>query len=144
MRSHRWNLEKSKFTDKPPSTLPPDLLKRLFSHCGPKEGTNEQKDLDEKAGFNYRTVLGELMYCYSSYIPDIGYGITIPSKWYSTTSDYHYSCPENFARYLHITRHWKIRYKSRGPRVDLTKPKYHPIVWDEKNPNLSKTLIREN
>ena len=79
MRSHRWNLENYKVPDKPPSHLPPDLVKQLFSHYGPKEGTREQQYIDEKAGFNYRTVLGELMYCFSSYRPDIGYGITIPS-----------------------------------------------------------------
>ena len=71
MRYHRWNLEKSKVPNKPPSPLSPYSLKQLFSHYGPKEGTKEQKELDEKAGFNYRTVLGEQNYCYVSCIPDI-------------------------------------------------------------------------
>ena len=79
IKYHLWNEYKSKVPNKPPSPLSPYSLKQLFSHYGPKEGTKEQKELDEKAGFNYRTVLGELMYCFSSYRPDIGYGITIPS-----------------------------------------------------------------
>ena len=58
MISHRWNEENSKVPAKPPSHLPSDSPKQLFSHSGPKEGNKEHKDFKEKAGFNYRTILG--------------------------------------------------------------------------------------
>ena len=58
MRYHRWNGENSKVPSKPPFPIPPESLKQLFSHSGPKEGTKENKDLKEKVGFYYITVLG--------------------------------------------------------------------------------------
>ena len=36
MRSHRFIEKKSVVPAKPPSLLPPDSLKKLFSHSGPK------------------------------------------------------------------------------------------------------------
>ena len=104
MRYHRWNEENPEVPAKPHYNLPPKSLKKLFIHSGPKEGTKEHKDIEEKAGLNYRRVLGQLMYCYVSCIPDIGYGITILSKLSSTPSDYHYSRLNNLAIYLCIIR----------------------------------------
>ena len=134
MRSHRWNLDQFKVPYKPPSPLPSYSLKQLFSHSGPKEGTKEHKDPEEKAGFNYRTILGELLYCYVSCRLYIVYGFTMLFKLSSTPSDYHYSCLNNLARYLPITRDWGIRYKIIGPWLDLPYPKYHPIVWNKNIP----------
>ena len=71
------------------------------------------------------------MYCYVSYRLDIVNGVTILSKFSSTTYGYHYICLNNLARYLRITRDWGIRYKRRGPRLDLPEPKCHSIVWDK-------------
>ena len=115
MISHSWNEEKSKVPAKTTSYLPPDLLKKLFSNYGPTEVTKEHNNLEGKADFNYRTVIGELIYCYVSCRTDIGYGTTIISKFSSTNSDYHHSFLKRLARYLSITRDWGIRYKRRGP-----------------------------
>ena len=88
MRYHRWNEDNTNAPSKPTSPLPPKSPKQLFSHSWTKEGTKEHTDPEEKAGLNYRTVLGELMYFYVYCIPDIEYGVTIPSKLSSTLSDY--------------------------------------------------------
>ena len=74
------------------------------------------------------------MYFYVSCRPDIGYDATIPSKISFNTSNYHYNFPKNLARYLRITREWGIRYKRRGPQMDLPEPKCHLIVWDKNIP----------
>ena len=42
---HRWNEYKYKVPAKPPSPLPPNSLKQLFSNFVSKEGTNKHKDL---------------------------------------------------------------------------------------------------
>ena len=134
MRSHSWNEENSKVPAKPPYTLPPDSPKNIISNSGPNKSTNEHKDPNEKSGFNYITIIVELMYCYVSCRPDIGYSVTILSKLSSTTSDYHYSFLKNISRYLSITRYWGIRCKIRRPWLDLPETKYHSTVWDKNNP----------
>ena len=106
---HCWDVYKSKVPAKPPSPIPPDSVKELFSYSRSKEGTKEHKDLEEKAGFNYRTVIGYLLHLYVYCRPDIGYGVTIPSKSSSDFSDYQCSCLRNLSRYLHITRDWGLR-----------------------------------
>ena len=40
--------------------MPADCIERIYKNSGPKEGTAHHKALEEKVGFSYRTVLGEL------------------------------------------------------------------------------------
>ena len=82
----RCNGENSKVPAKPPSPLPYDSRKQLFGRSVPREGTKEYKDLEENYGFNYRALLEELIYCCVSCGPDIGYSVTILSKFSSTPS----------------------------------------------------------
>ena len=60
------------------------------------------------------------MFCYVSCRCDIGYAITLLSKFSTCPADYHYSCLKNVARYLRATKHWCIiRYKRSELRKDL-------------------------
>ena len=59
------------------------------------------------------------MYLYVSYIPDIVYGVTILFKFSSDPYDYHYIFLNNLARYIRITKDWGVRYKRRGPQLDI-------------------------
>ena len=119
--SHGWTNEKNMLpVSKPISPLPTDTLHQIAKHTnGPKEGTAEHSALEAKAGFSYRTLLGEMMYAYVSCRPDIGYPITLMSKYASNPEAYHYSCLKNIAKYLRTTKHWGIRYKRAVPRDDL-------------------------
>ena len=87
-----------------------DAVKQVYEHKGPLEGTSEHKAIEDKAGFAYRTLLGEMMYAYVTCRPDIGYAITLMSRFSSSPSEYHYSCLKNIARYLRATKTWGIRY----------------------------------
>ena len=44
--------------------MPSDCIEKMYSEMGYKEGTAEHKVLEEKAGFAYQTLLGEIMYAY--------------------------------------------------------------------------------
>ena len=66
--------------------------------------------LEKKSGFSYRTFLGKMMYAYVTCRPDIGYAITLLSKFGSSPSAYHYTCLKNVARYLRATKDWGIHY----------------------------------
>ena len=62
--------------------LATDILHQLQNHTdGPKEGTTEHRQLQEKQGFSYKSLLGEIMYAYVSCRPDIGYAITLLSNF---------------------------------------------------------------
>ena len=51
-----------------------------------------------------------MMYAYVTCRPDIGYAITLLSKFSSSPAEYHYACLKNIARYLRATKTWGIRY----------------------------------
>ena len=108
----------------PPSTL--RHIKQVYEQKGPAEGTAEHKDIESKAGFGYQTLLGEMMYAYVTCRPDIGYAITLLSKFGSCPSEYHYSCLKNVARYLRATKEWGIQYsrptKSEDPELEKSPP----------------------
>jgi hypothetical protein len=112
MRSHGWETEANmKPHSKPTAPLSTKTLNQLQKHSnGPVEGTKEHEELQSKSGFSYRTLLGEMMFAYVSCRPDIGYAVTLMSKYGSNPTAYHYSCLKNIARYLRTTRNWGIRY----------------------------------
>ena len=102
MTSHGWNTkcpDTAKTNNMAP--LATDILHQLQNHTnGYKEGTTEHRQLQEKQGFSYRSLLGEIMYAYVSCRPDIGYAITLLSKFGSNPSQYHYHCIKHIAKYL--------------------------------------------
>jgi hypothetical protein len=122
MTSHGWDTTSPNSLDANTtiSPLSTDVLHQLQSHTnGPNEGTIEHKKLQEKQGFSYRSLLGEIMYAYVSCRPDIGYAITLLSKYGSNPSAYHYHCVKHIAKYLRATKKWGIIYKRSSPRNDL-------------------------
>ena len=57
--------------------MPSDCIEKMYSEMGYKEGTAEHKILEEKAGFAYRTLLGEIMHAYMTCQLDIGYAVIL-------------------------------------------------------------------
>jgi hypothetical protein len=136
MKSHKWDNEaKMKPHSKPTAPLSTETLTLLQTQpSGPVEGTKEHEALQSESGFSYRTLLGEMMFAYVSCRPDIGYAVTLMSKYGSNPTAYHYRCLKNIARYLRTTRNWGIRYyrsdidKSlqAGEPIDLERDKSLP------------------
>ena len=104
---------------KPIAPLPMDTLHSIGTQAGPAEGTSEHQALEDQKGFSYRTLLGKIIYAYVSCRPDIGYPITLMSKYASNPSAYHYDKLKNIARYLCSTREWGIIFKRSAPRTEL-------------------------
>ena len=92
------------------SPLPADCLSKLFNEIGPEEGTIEHAILEKKQGFEYRVLLGELMYSMATSRPDIAYAATTMSKFSSNPSEYHYKLLKGVAKYLRITKSWGIKF----------------------------------
>jgi hypothetical protein len=135
MTSHGWEKERNmQPSSKPTAPLSTETLSQINNHEGFLEGTKEHADLEAKAGFSYRTLLGEMMYAYVSCRPDIGYAITLMSKYSSKPSSYHYKCVKDIAKYLRTTKSWGIRYKRSCPHPDLEKGDDETIERDIKLP----------
>ena len=128
MTSHGWETDKMmQPSDKPVSPLPTEVLTQLQKHTGPSEGTNEHQNLQDKMGFSYRTLLGEMMFAYVSCRPDIGYAITLMSKYGSNPSQFHYSQLKNIAKYLRSTKHWGIKFSRSSPMNEF-EPSTRPQI----------------
>ena len=133
MTTHGWKEDKRIKTIAP---ISPDALKQVFDQKGPAEGTAEHKQLKNKTGFSYRTLLGEMMYAYVTCRPDIGYAITLLSKFSSNPSEYHYSCLKNLVRYLCATKSWGIQYSRPQRNMDKELSKSDPPAERQQGGNL--------
>ena len=93
-------------SDKPVSPIPSDTVDRIYSEHGFRENTPEHQALEEKYGFGYRNLLGELMYAYVTSRPDLSYSVTTLSKFSTCPGDYHFHLLKGIAMYLNIN--WGI------------------------------------
>ena len=103
--------------------MPLDCIEKIYSEMGYKEGTTEHKVLEEKAGFAYQTLLGEILYTYMTCRLDIEYAVTTLSKFSSTLLPYHYKLLKCLAQYLHATVDWEICFK-RTKSLQLSESNY--------------------
>lgn len=93
-------------------------LEAKIEDC-PKEGSTEHQDLQESMGFSYRQLLGELTYAYVICRPDIGYAVTMLSRFSTAPHRDHYLGLTRIAKYLRQTIHWGIVYWREQARMDL-------------------------
>ena len=105
MTTQGWETSSQKDNIHTTVPLRSDVLNQLAKEDpGPKEGRKEHQELQEKRGFSYRTLLGEMMFAYVSCRPDIGYAIRLMSKYSSNPSEFHYSSLESITKYLRTTK----------------------------------------
>ena len=105
----------------------------MYKGTGPKEGVAAHKVLEDKTGFAYQTLLGELMYAYITCQPDIGYSIKTLSKFSCAPTEYHYKLLQMIAKYLQVTAHWGICFKRSKP--------YFQMINDNPSPTERKRHI---
>lgn len=74
------------------------------------------------------------MYTYITCRPDIGYALTILSKFTSSPSPFHYSMLKRLAKYLRSTIDWGIRYKRPKLLSHLPEGKRYVLDINEDNP----------
>ena len=95
--------------------IPSDSIEKMYKETGPKEGVAAHKILEDKMGFAYQTLLGELIYAYITCCPDIGYSIITLSKFSCAPAEYHHKLLQMIAKYLQVTAHWGIRFEQTKP-----------------------------
>ena len=77
----------------------PDSIKELErNQCPQNDG--ERKEIKEEMGFSYRSAIGELLFAYVLFHPDIGYDMTELSKFSHNPARCHYIAVKRVFRYL--------------------------------------------
>ena len=82
----------------------------MFADEGPLENTTGHMVLEKKKGFNYCTLLDELMYAYITCCPDIGYVVTTLSKFSSPSIEYYYMLLKEVTVYFQNTIEWRYLF----------------------------------
>ena len=95
--------------------MSPGLVSVLYDTSGPAEGSPEAKKLASDVGFSYRQLLGELIYAYVICRPDIGYAITLLSRFSGAPDRCHYDALKSVVKYLRATKSWGIHYWRPAP-----------------------------
>jgi hypothetical protein len=120
-------------SSKPIAPIPADCIEQLFKDASPPGNTAAHKALECIKSFSYRTLLGELMYVYTTFRPDIGYANTSLSKFSSAPAMFHHKLLQGVAKYLCSTMHWGIRYKRSKSLPHL--PTGEPYIELQDDPN---------
>ena len=94
------NFEECMKLSKPIAPIPSGSIKHKFCDKGPFKRTLAHQVIETQSKFNYQNILGELMYTYIIYRPDIGYAITALSKFLLKPSAFHYRLLQGLAKYL--------------------------------------------
>jgi hypothetical protein len=99
---HGWNMA-GKGESRLIEPIHPSAVKELETAVGP-ECPKAAAKLAADAGFKYRTCIGEIIFAYVTFRPDIGYGVAELSKFSTNPAAVHYSTLKRVYRYLRQTK----------------------------------------
>lgn len=125
--AHGWN-EVSK---KPLEPISPSKVKELESTEGPPIDSKEGKALQKLKGFNYRGVVGEIVYAYIVARPDYGFAVALLSRFNTCPAQCHYDAAKRCLKSLIRTANDGIWYWRRTPRMDLEPGNFSPRPLEE-------------
>ena len=110
-----------------------------LNDVGPSIGTPAHAAIERQAGFNYRVLLGELIYAYVICRCDISFAVTFLSRFATCPTLQHYQALKHLALYLRVTKDWGIVYwrPQDKPRTDKPDTEWQP-------PRMSKNEEDEN
>ena len=95
---HGW-ITPGKDDGKPIEPLHPDAIKEIETTPGPTT-IEDKMTLEKEAGFGYQKAVGELLYAYVLFRPDIGYAMAELSKFIQNPAQCHYNAVKRVFRYL--------------------------------------------
>jgi hypothetical protein len=85
-QAHGWNDVSTKSLE----PIDPNKVKELESTEGPPIDSPEGKALRKKNGFNYRAVMGEIVYAYVTCRPDYAFAVSLLSRFNTCPAQCHY------------------------------------------------------
>jgi len=90
--------------------------------------TPEAKELESQMGFPYRMLLGELIFAFVVVRLDIGYVMSLLSRYAEYPAKVHYMGLKSVTRYLRETKRRPIIYWRREPMPNLPRGVFVPIM----------------
>ena len=88
----------------------PEAPEKLMALEGPAEGSLEGKQLVNKHGFPYRTLLGELIHAYMICRVHIGFVVCFLARFSTCPHDKHYKAMKHVCKYPQKTKEWGITF----------------------------------
>ena len=117
LNDHHWETPSHK--DHPlREPISPSTVEQIMREKGP-EDDKEAKKLEEKMGFSYRTIIGELIFAYVTTRIDIGNAISLLSRYSTSPHQIHYETAKRVLRFLRQTKKRGLIYWRTSPRHDL-------------------------
>jgi len=118
--NHGW--EKETYSKKAKSLLNNTLAREILDSG--KDATAKMPEaivLEKEMDFPYRMLLGELIFAFVVVRLDIGYSMSLLSRFTEYPAKVHYLCLKSVARYLRDTKDRPIVYWRKTPLVGLPK-----------------------
>jgi hypothetical protein len=126
-KAHGWNEISSKSLE----PIDPNKVKELESTVGPHIDSKEGKELRKQNGFNYRGVVGEIVYASITGRPDYTFGVSLLSRFNTCPAQCHYDAPKRALKTLIRTADEGIWYWRRNVRDDLPPAIHEPRKMEE-------------
>jgi hypothetical protein len=126
-KAHGWNAVSSK----PLEPIDPNRVKELESTEGPNIDSPEGKLLKKRNGFNYRGVVGEIVYAHITGRPDYAFSVSLLSRFNTCPAQCHYDEAKRCLKSLIRTADVGIWYWRRSPRMDLPESTHQPREMEE-------------
>ena len=124
-KNHGW--EKETCSKKPKAPLNDTLAREILdSGKGATAKTPEAVALEKEMGFPYRMLLGELIFACVVVRLDIGYAMSLLSRFAEYPAKVHYLGLKSVCRYLRETKDRPIIYWRRTPMMSLPKGTFVP------------------
>jgi Reverse transcriptase (RNA-dependent DNA polymerase)/GAG-pre-integrase domain len=126
---HKWETqsvaEQAGRLSEPLSPRQYDLLQRAEGFA---EGSAELHALENKFGFAYRSLLGELVYAYVVCRLDIAFAVTHLSKYSVRPGEIHFRALVDVGLYLRATSSWGLMYWRERPCLSLPEVPFVPVA----------------
>jgi hypothetical protein len=126
-KAHGWN----ETCNKPLEPISPSKVKELETTQGPSIDSEEGKLLQKRNGFNYRGVVGEIVYAYVVTRPDFGFAVALLSRYNTCPAQCHYDAAKRCLKSLIRTSTEGIWYWRRELRLDLPPSDFTPRALEE-------------
>jgi hypothetical protein len=126
-KAHGWNEVSNKLLE----PIDPKMVKELESTEGPHIDSKEGKELRKRNGFNYRGVVGEIVYASITARTDYTFAVSILSRFNTCPAQCHYDAAKRALKTLIRTADEGIWYWRRTMREELQPATHEPRKMEE-------------
>jgi hypothetical protein len=126
-KAHGWN-EVSPRSLEP---IDPNKVRELESNEGPNIDSPEGEELRKRNGFNYRGVVGEIVYAYITCRPDYAFAVSLLSRFNTCPAQCHYDAAKRCLKSLIRSADEGIWYWRRSNRMEFPSSTHVPRKMEE-------------